>query len=715
MPGYTENTGKRLLPVGAGWKIYDLTTLSAGTIQYYGVNAVVEYNQAPFAISIDEDGGVAVSQNAGTESANPVDAQTITILNITGYRACKLVDNVLVISPTLGPDNVKTTGQTVVTDTTPPTIDVVSPSGTAVSRDATPTYTCSEDIVRGASGTLTLWNDTLNSAIEVFDVATAPTSGAGSIAINTSQFTLTPSGQLPGGCAISLKATAGALKDLNNNNLAAITTGILSFTTQPVVTPISSFSPDAIVTTATALSNLLNSWASNPSGTAPAGKSALDPRVIGISATLNGLTISGKNMPMQCYIRAVGTFGFTPINGYNEPSCSTYVNGALVLSNCNNIHIWRMDIRAANGTTAYSSGLVQINNCTNSSFIKSVIRGWPHALVQGTYGTTATGIKQTGGSNILIDEVVTLYIYDSNINAFGSIAGLTWKRIMGRHSGGNCFKVASFCTVSDLQMIANYEDRIFHPYKNLHGDFLQVNNNNKVANDGGVLHRLLMQYNVGYRGHWTGQYSPNQNGQQSDVTQFGFVSPAEPTSTGPHSFVDNLVITGQSRGISRIPGTGVLSALRNTMLDPVLPVGQNGQSPFPRILSADVSADNYITAPAWDATVIVNEGTGNGIRKAVSLDHHEILDEHMAIPTDLTDLYDIRPRLGTRSHPSYSNPAQRWGCYNYWSKLLLGDNTVHLARNGWPCDRIFIEDFDPSNRYGATNYTGNYDGNGDPA
>lgn len=714
MPGYVETTGKKLLPVGSGWKIYDLTTVSVGTIQFFGVNTLYEYNKAPFAISITEDGDVDVSQNAGTESLNPIDAQTITILNITGYRACKMVDGSLVISPTLGAHAVKATGQTVVTDTTPPTITSVNPSGTAVSRSAQPTYTCSEDVVRGASGSLTLWNETLNSAFETFNVATAPTSGPGGIAITANQIQLFPSSDFPGDCVISLRATAGAVKDLNNNNLAAITTGILGFTTQPVVTPISSFAPDVVVTTATALNNLLNSWASNPSGTAPAGKTAFQDRVIGISATINGLTISGKNMPMKCYIRAVGTFGFTSMNGCNEPSCSTYINGVLTISGCNNIYGWRLDVRAANGTTTYSSGLVAISNSTNCGFMKSVIRGWPHQLIPGTYGTTATGVKQTGGSNILIEDVVCLYVYDSEINTFGTTAGLTWRGCMARHTGGNSFKVASLATASDLLIEACYQARSYHPYKNLHGDWLQVNNNPKVANDGGVLHRLKIQYCVGYRGHWTGQYWPNSNGQQSDVTQFGFINPAEPTSTGPHDFNDNLVITGQSRGVARIPGSSIMNTKRNTMLDPVLPVGQNGQSPFPRIISTDVSEENYITAPAWDATVVVNQGT-NGIRKAVSADHHEILDEHMAIPTDLTDLYDIRPRSGTRSDPFYATPSQRWGCYNYWTKMLLGDSTVLPSKRGWPVDRIFIEDFDPSNRFGATNYTGNYDGNGDPA
>ncbi len=718
MPGYTETNGRRLIPSGRGHKIYSITSVEFGTTDFYGQNLpVYEYNTIPFAISVKDDGVVELAQTSGTESLNPADAVTRTLLTIQSYKTwtTNSKGQVIISKPITaaggGTIKVKAVGQTVVLDTTPPTILAITPSGSGVSVGTDVTVTLSESILRGASGTIDLWNETLNTLIESFNVASAPTSGPGSIVVNLNQFTLDPSSNLPAGCQISVRISSGAIKDLNNNGIVAVTGSSWSFTTQPVVPTITTMSPDVVVTSVASINSILTSWAADPVGTAPSGKTAYEPRVIGLNSIVSGMTISNKNMPMLVYIRLVGTFGHSVINGWNEPSCSNYVNGVITLSNNTNIALWRMEARAVNGTTAYNGGLIAATNCTGGGIYKTVVRGWPHQLIQGTYGTTATGIKHTGCNNFAVEDVVTLFIYDSCINSFGASSGLIWRGNMGRHSGGNSFKIASFAITNDHLVEGNYEDKVFHPYKSLHGDWFQVNNNPQVANDGGVLNRITFRYNVGIRGHWTGQYNPNQNGQQSDVTQFVFCSPAESTSVGPHLFEENLVVTAQQRGVSRIPGTGVLTTRRNTMLDGVYPVGQTGQSPFPRIVSTDISSENFITAPAWDPTYLVNEGT-NSIRKEVSADRHEILDEHMAIPTDLTSLWQIRPRSGQRTDPFYSTPSQRVGCYGYWTKMYLGDATVLPSKRGWPVDRIFVEDFDPNNNFNGT-FTGSYDSNGD--
>lgn len=719
MPGYTETSGRRLIPSGVGHQLYSITSVEFGTTDFYGPNLpVVEYNTIPFAISVKADGVIELAQTAGTETLNPADTIARTLMTIQSYKTWTTngQGTVIISNPITaaggGTIKVKAVGQTVVLDTTPPVPVAISPNTSGISVDVSPTLTFSESVVRGASGTITLWNETLNSSIEVFNVATAPTSGAGSLAVSLNQVVIDPTNALPSGCQISVKISAGALKDLNNNSIVAVTGSLWSFTTQPAIPVTSTMTPDVVVSAGN-INSILTSWAADPVGTAPAGKSAYERRVIGYNTIPAGLTISNKNMPMEVYIRPVGTYGFDVINGWNEPSCSTYINGVLTISNSNNIYFFRSDIRAS-GTGTYNSGICQITNCTNSGVISSVIRGWPHQLVQGSYGTTATGIKQTGGSNITIKDVVTLFIYDSDVNTFGTTNGLLWSGIMGRHSGGNSLKVASFANVTDLTIENCMQDRVFHPYKGLHGDWLQVNNNNQVANDGGILNRLIIRKNIGYRGHWTGSYNANTNGQFSNVTQFAFINPAEPISTGPHLFEQNLVVTGQANGVTRIPGSSVLTTRYNTMLDSVLPVGQTGQAPFPRIKSTDVSSYNFITGLNYGLPIVANEGT-NGIVKLVSVDHHEILDEHMAIPTDLTDLYDIRPKSGTVTDPFYSTPANRVGCYDMWGKLFLGDATMLPSKRGWPVDRIFIEDFDPSNRFGATAYTGAYDVNGDAA
>ncbi len=717
MPGYTETNGRRMIPSGRGHKIYSITSVEFGTTDFYGPNLpVYEYNTIPFAISVKDDGVVELAQTSGTESLNPADTVTRTLLTIQSYKTwtTNSKGQVIISKPITaaggGTIKVKAVGQTVVLDTTPPTILAITPSGSGISAGTDITLTLSESILRGASGTIQLWNETLNTLIESFNVASAPTSGPGSVAVNLNQFTLDPSNNLPSGCQISVRVSSGAIKDLNNNGIAAVTGSSWSFTTQPAVPVSTSMTPDVVVSAAN-INSVLTSWAADPVGTAPSGKTAYERRVIGYNTSPSGLTISNKNMPMEVYIRPVGTFGLTNINGLDQPSCSTFITAILTLSGCNNVYFYRPDIRAANGTTAYISGIAQITNCTNSGLISPVLRGWPHQLVQGTYGTTAVGVKITGGSNITVKDPVHLFIYDSSLAAFGTINGMRWDGVMGRHSGANCLKVASLANITDLFIENCLQDRIYHPYKALHGDWLQVNNDPKKVNDGGVLNRITIRRNIGYRGTWTGSYNANQNGQFSNVTQFAFVNPAEPTSTGPHLFEQNLVVTGQSNGVTRVPGTSVMTTRYNTMLDSVLPAGQTGLAPYPRIISTDVSSYNFVVLPASDMTKIGNVGT-NGIEKRVSADHHEILDEHMAIPTNLTDLYDIRPRSGTVCDPFYATPANRVGAYDLWGKLLLGDSTVLASKRGWPVDHIFVKDFDPLNRFGGS-YTGNYDSNGD--
>lgn len=480
-----------------------------------------------------------------------------------------------------------------------------------------------------------------------------------------------------------------------------------SFSTIPAVNPATTFTPDVVVSSVASLISTLTSWQNNPNGTVPAGKAALDDRVLGYDTSLGSMTLSNLNLPMKVYIRPVGTYGTTSISGFNEPSCSVFISGIVTVTNCSNIIFWRNDIRAASSAAIF--GVMVWNNCSNSGVIKSVIRGWPHQLVQGTYGTTARGMRINSGNNLIFQENVSLFIYDTHHYFDGTINGLTYHGNMGRHSGGNCwtFDGSSF-TVNDPDFRYNYMDRIYHPYKSLHGDWGQYNN-------AGASNRATFAYNVGYHGHWTGEYNPDtQTGLLTNAPQFLFCSQGSSTSTGPNLFEHNLIANPQQRGVDRIPGSAILTTQFNTMLDPVMPtspISQTSPAPWPRIVSTDVSQRNYITAPASNPSYNVNQGT-NGIRKAVTAPHTEILDEHMSIPTDLTDLYDIRPRVGTRTHPDYTPASDRVGCFDLWAKLYAKDPKVLLSMAGWPCATIFIEDFDPLNRFGS-NYTGNYDANGD--
>ena len=98
MAGYTEISSKRLIPLAAGHLMYDLTVTGYGTVTMYGEQGSFEFNAAPFAVSVLDDGTVNVSQRDGTEGLNPGDTFLLTILQITSYRTYKVVNGVNVIS-----------------------------------------------------------------------------------------------------------------------------------------------------------------------------------------------------------------------------------------------------------------------------------------------------------------------------------------------------------------------------------------------------------------------------------------------------------------------------------------------------------------------------------------------------------------------------------------------------------------------------------------
>ena len=81
------------------------------------------------------------------------------------------------------------------------------------------------------------------------------------------------------------------------------------------------------------------------------------------------------------------------------------------------------------------------------------------------------------------------------------------------------------------------------------------------------------------------------------------------------------------------------------------------------------------------------------------------------IPTDQTDLWDIRPKPGTRCHPDYAPASDRVGPFELWEKLFAGNPQVVLSKVGWPVAPLFVADFDRGLSFWA-GYSGSFDENG---
>ncbi|HMR76437.1 MAG TPA: hypothetical protein PKD61_15050, partial [Polyangiaceae bacterium] len=118
-----------------------------------------------------------------------------------------------------------------------------------------------------------------------------------------------------------------------------------------------------------------------------------------------------------------------------------------------------------------------------------------------------------------------------------------------------------------------------------------------------------------------------------------------------------------------------------------------------------------VTAPnAGSATA---EGQ-NGVRVVLgNVPNHAPLLAYMeSVPTDMTDLWDIRPKAGSRCHPAYTPASDRVGAFELWEKLFAGDPQVVLSKVGWPVAPLFVADFDRGKNFWS-GYSGKFDANGD--
>lgn len=117
-------------------------------------------------------------------------------------------------------------------DTTAPTFALLNPavSSSNIAVSITPIIKFSEAVQQG-SGSLTVHNATDNTDIETFTLPGAIGTGPGKIAISDTDVTVDPTAELPNNKLISFRWTAGFVKDLAGNNVAAKTDDSVSFTT----------------------------------------------------------------------------------------------------------------------------------------------------------------------------------------------------------------------------------------------------------------------------------------------------------------------------------------------------------------------------------------------------------------------------------------------------------------------------------------------------
>lgn len=117
-------------------------------------------------------------------------------------------------------------------DTTIPAISsrVPAHSGSDIAIDADIVITFAERIKFG-SGTITLYDVTGDSAIEVFDPATDIGTGAGTMSIDDNELTIRPTDDFDNSISVDVRSTAGYVLDMNDNEAGAVGTSAYRFGT----------------------------------------------------------------------------------------------------------------------------------------------------------------------------------------------------------------------------------------------------------------------------------------------------------------------------------------------------------------------------------------------------------------------------------------------------------------------------------------------------
>ncbi len=649
----------------------------------------------PYTVTIGFWGFVENNYDDSDGAQMPADGVTTVPFVIKGFRVSNPAGTIVsrMITKAGGlPIELKVTGKTPAADTTPPVVSSIIPTGIDVPKDAPITINANENVVAGSGNFYLRDTDTLTTH-EIIDAVNAVYAG--------SQITLTPvvaQGDLQN---LSIRWDGGAFEDQAGNPVAAQTDDTWSWRTVPA-TPSNPTNaglqpppPDVVVSSPADVRNQLVAWAaSHPGGI----------RCIGVDTTTTGhMNLSGIDLPERVYIRPVGGF----LAGGGDPEVTVKHIGTGSLNGSRNIVLWRMDLRAPD-MQDYFSGLWTADNSIDSGFYKCVGRGWPFNVAVGSTASGVTNYLFTADNTqgLIVEGNVHLYMKDGLCKLGGTIDRPRIKRMMGNYVGGDDITIANGGNMIDPDFGCNFpaRDRAMSPGN--HNDFIQFN-------QGSMATRFVSRYDVVMRGAWTGFV--NINPDESGLGAIWSRGTNGTVSIGPHRHEQSLFMNGHDRAITGFTG-GNSEAHFNTLVQHL-----NATPPkkaYPAITGIAVSVGNYCNAHF--AGYNTNPGTGGklvvlgGNVRGNGANYNLLLPDFTNIPTNYTDLWDIRPPITSELHPDYAVPGDRVGCYELWDMLFNGDPEVVLTKHAWPLGVIYKRDFDRGlNFWGG--YSGIFDGDGNNA
>lgn len=695
--GLLDGVQNRLVQPSDNCRVWSVTV---GSVEYFVdwtvgyVDVPFTFNNCDYTLNVGEWGLCSLTHDPADVGNLPADDTTATIATITSYKLAFHKANIL--STAYGSVDVKLNGLSTGggSDTVPPTVAGMTPSGFSVTKDQDTIWSCSENVQVG-TGNYYKHNATTGNLIETVAAASASYVGT--------TITIPWSNAESDATAYTISCDAGTFEDGAGNGCAAIAQGTWTYITASSGGGGVNADTDVTVSSIVALRSQLQSWEDNWNTTTPAGKTNSDDRVIGItSSTTGAMDLSNLVFPQRVYVRHVGTFSGDSIG---VASCSVNHSGTGTINNSTNVWLYLMDLRAPDNAN-YNSGLWQSNGSTDCGIVRCSARGWPFVLDTSATGTTGYVFTSTGSTRFTYMQNAGFYFRDGHWKLFNTHTNFTNVSNIGNFFCGDDYTFATGISFVDPIWHSNFYARRRMMADGIHNDGIQFNQSPSTT----PAIRFNMKYDVYLRGRWGG----------AALTQVGeggwgaaFTSGAVGTCIGPHLHEHMLLINGHVRAVTGFPGgNGIANYCTAIQHD-------NDQPPnaaWPAVRGVSAATGNFCSGPNSSFNTII--GTNGfllvlgGNNQGVGANFNLLLPYFTTIPTNYTDLWDIRPPVGAATHPNFG--GNKIGCWQLWEKLFNGDSDVVLSKIGWPVAPTFISDFDRNDNFWGS-YTGTFDANGDNA
>lgn len=442
------------------------------------------------------------------------------------------------------------------------------------------------------------------------------------------------------------------------------------------------FTADYTASTWAQVTTKLNEWQANPSGTAPAGKTAMDDRVIRLTGT------HSQNVTLQNYTFGTATHPFVRVVGsgsFTESGSTAKTTGKITISNCSGLSIWLMEIVSNSDKTC------TLNNTTDCGFGKIWLKG------QTSPGPTNSPTRRQGvwlqGLNVrpLLTDI-GLDGWDTGMQFNGSTddaevcwCAWDWMRCdLFRHDYGTANRLHFHHNLMAARMVA--------PDTTGHQDYAQFR-----ANTGSVSTILNMIWEDNFmiqRQHYIGAKPSSQGVFFGDGSEPSRNTTVRNTFFYSHNGATKFSAEGTSIGSSITYNAQVIP----TGLDPNVS-GFGGNTDF-----------NYATTnrAAEDKGAGPNGKVVNG---GDSVDPVIYADDLNGTPSLTADWNEFRPKVGGVLHWDHSNPIGPW---RLWKEYLV-DNLTHEER-GWPVAVLARRTMNPNGTaLPLSTYTGTFDADGNNA